>query len=169
MSASRFHKRDDYLRLKSATRRLVRACGTEDEAATVTRVSRGKIGQYGNINNTDVSASFMPIDVVLDLEGSVGEPILTRELARMQGHVLIELPRVMVESEWYRSVGGLAAEAGEVVSRICRALADDGDVSAEEIRTLKIREEIALAMERLMQLDHACGAVIDATDREGRA
>lgn len=170
MTGARFHPAATYKRLKAASRRLVHECGTEEEASAVTRVSRSKIGHYGNIN---MAETFMPLDVVIDLESSVGNPILTREMARLQGHVLIELPHVMDESEWHRSIGKLARGAGAVIAGISEALADDGDVSAEEIIELEILKQIDDSLQLMSAMRRACLEVMagrgPARSGEGRA
>lgn len=132
--------------LKAAFRRLVAHDGGEANAAEDTRVSQSRISHYGNAQRPE---DFPPADVILDLELAVGQPVVTRELARLQGHVLIELPGVDGDPAWVQRLGAAAKETGEAIAAIGIALADDGEVTPQEIERLRLLSEVDDAIEAL--------------------
>lgn len=121
--------------LKLAARDLVRAVGGGEAGAGFCRVSQQRLSEYGSINGE----LFMPADVVLDLEavtrGEPGHPHVTRYLARSAGFGLVPLPELgAVSTDWHDHIGGLAEEAGDITRKICVSLADDGRVTAREVK-----------------------------------
>lgn len=72
--------------LKAATRRLLERVGGCVQAAHVTRVGKSTLHRYGDPQAPD----FMPIDIVLQLEVEAGEPLVSHELARIQGWDMVE-------------------------------------------------------------------------------
>lgn len=153
--SGRFHGESLYRGLKTATRMLVRDAGGLELAAKVTRVERATLSRYEN----PASEFFLPVDVALDLEAANGEPHVTRFLARAQGHVLIELPRLEGAGEWGQHLGDIAKECGEAIAVVGQALAAGGTITAEEVRELHIRREVQEAIEKLAALDAALGAL----------
>lgn len=121
--------------LKRETKRLIEAAGGLEAAALYARPNKTAMGDYGSPNNAD---RFMPIDAVADLEaitrGSAGWPIVTRMLAKLAGCALVELPTAAPGGgDWMRRIGKLAQDHGALAKRICDA-AEDGEVTAAEIR-----------------------------------
>ena len=86
----RVFSESEYMALKAAFRRLTKAVGGQESAASVTRVDYQRIGRYAR----PTEPSFAPIDVVADLEADLGNPMITRVLADMQGYILIAKPPV---------------------------------------------------------------------------
>jgi len=159
----RFHPAHLYAALKSATRGLIRATGGLENARAVTRVSVPHIARYGDVK--DMTA-FMPIDVVLDIEAALGEPIITRELARLQGHVLLSLPAVQGDDgPWGKEIGEIARECGDVLSAAGTAFAQGGVITADEIRTLNIVGQVNEAIEALVAFRAACEQELTKNDR----
>ncbi|MBE0530259.1 MAG: hypothetical protein IH626_05485 [Rhodospirillales bacterium] len=151
----------DYLRLKAAFRELTKAAGGQEAAAAVSRLkSHVTIGRYGRIQD----AEFAPIDVVADLEAEIGEAPVTRALAALAGLIVIPRPPVDANEEITRHLGAIAKEAGDAISRIGEALADDGRVSAAEIARLSLREEVAQVMEAAARMDK----LLERIEAEGR-
>ncbi|MFN4229814.1 phage regulatory CII family protein [Parvibaculum sp.] len=146
--SGRFHSDAAYLGLKAATRMLIREAGGLELASKVTRVERAALSRYENPNE----GRFAPVDVVLDLEAANGSCHVTRFLAREQGHVLIELPRLEGTGEWGRHLGDIAKECGEAIAVVGQALAQGGTITAEEVRELHITREIDEAVEKLIAL-----------------
>lgn len=138
--------RQAYLAIKAGFRLLVEAAGGVVAAAGGSRVGKTNLSDYGSINRLDV---FAPADVIADLEASVGEPVVTRALARLAGYELYRLPAAPAEVNWVRLLGEASADTGAVIVRLARALGDDGRVTAAEVRTLDL---IALADEALSEL-----------------
>lgn len=77
---------DVYLGIKAAFRQLTKLCGGLEAAALDTRVGKSSLGNYGNVNMPD---EFAPADVIADLEAAVGEPVVTRALAKAAGYQLV--------------------------------------------------------------------------------
>lgn len=149
---ARPHREADYLALKGATRRLVEACGGVESAAAVTRTGFQVLSKYGRPQEP----VFAPVDVVADLEADAGDPFVTRALAQLAGHVLVPLPRAEAgQGRWYRHISEIAMDAGAVVQRLGEAIADDGEVTKAECRTLALRERVREAIAELAALDHA--------------
>lgn len=146
----------DYFRLKAATRDLVTRVGGQEAAARVSRLkSHVTVGRYGRVQDVE----FAPIDVVADLEAEIGEAPVTRALAALAGLIVIPRPAADGDGTWTRHLGAIAREAGEIIQRVGEALADDGEVSAAEIRALGLRDELARLMEAAATLDRAFAAI----------
>jgi hypothetical protein len=67
--------------LKIATKRTVQACGSQDSAASITRVGPKTLSDYGNTGEPRHAELFMPVDVLADLiidcrEGGEVAPLL---------------------------------------------------------------------------------------------
>lgn len=144
----------DYKALKAATRALIREAGGVESAASVTLSDAPRMSRYSNPNE----ALFMPIDRVADLERDTGTPLVSVQLARMAGHLLIGLPKPPVTAG--RMVGAghlgdLAKQTGDVISGLGISMADDGLVTADESRRLDLRREIHEALTCLAALDEA--------------
>ena len=122
---SRFHSAQTYRGIKAATRMLVRDAGGLELAAKVTRVERAALSRYEN----PAAEQFLPVDVLLDLEAANGEAHVTRYLARAQGHVLIELPKLDGTGEWGEHLGAIAKECGEAISVVGAALSAGGNAA----------------------------------------
>lgn len=128
--------------LKAVAKSLVRAAGGVEAAALATTRSPSQLSAYGHVN----APEFMPVDVIADLEavthGTAGHPLATRHLARLAEFALVALPDAPDGStDWHRSLGALAREVGDIIERVGSALANDGAVSAAEVRDARIVEE----------------------------
>ncbi|MEK9722111.1 MAG: phage regulatory CII family protein [Rhodospirillaceae bacterium] len=137
--------------LKSAFRLLLKRAGGQESAAFVTRGAHQSLNRYGNPSIPEIHA---PIDVVVDLERDVGEPIVTRRLADLAGFVLFAKPPANADPDWVARLGRLAKEVGEAMARIGEAVASGGTVTAEESRRLELRREIAEGLSALAAIDH---------------
>ena len=139
----------DYKALKAATRRLVEASGGPSAAAEVTRGAHQHLSAYGSAND-DQADRFMPVDVLADLECQVGQPLLTRALARLSGFLLVPAPKPDVTGS---ALGIITASALKEISEVFVALADgmgDGKISTDDAD--KIGKEIDEALAKLVAL-----------------
>jgi len=143
--SARFHPKWLYEALKASTRKLVRGAGGQESAASITRLDGPRLSRCGNPSE----AMYLPIDVVADLESDCGDPMVTKVLAQATGHLLVPAPKAGKGENWVERLGTLSKETGEIVSRICEALADDGEVSAKESREKDLRKEVQDAQEAL--------------------
>ena len=97
MDARTFGK-DTYKRLKRRTDQLIDACGGLVAASAETRAGKSSLANYADSRGCGAAATlWAPIDIVADLEKVAGEPLVTRELARLAGYDL--LPMATVEGE----------------------------------------------------------------------
>ena len=71
--------------LKAATRHAVKMAGGCESASQVVGRSKSSLSNYGHKDKPDC----IPVDVVLDLEQDIGEPAITRSLAKLQGYSLV--------------------------------------------------------------------------------
>jgi len=152
-------------RIKRASKALVGAVGGTIDAADICKLRQQRVSecQLPNV------PTFLPVDAVLSLEdearGSDGFPQVTAAMARHHGFALMQLPSAtLVEGSWHRSLAEVSREAGDVVGKIVNALADDGDVSAKEIISGRIVEEIDDAIARLADLKGLCAARLERGD-----
>jgi hypothetical protein len=129
------------LNLKAAHRRLVAGLGGVDGAETATSRRRSVLADYGNIN----TGHYTPIDVVLDLEAALGEPVVTRELARAAGFRLEPLVFEAAALDPLARAASLAADAGELCARALRDHADGTLTEAERQGQIKVLRRIEQA------------------------
>lgn len=122
--------------LKALFRALVERCGGFDAAAACTRVSRSQLHNYTDMH----SDQFAPVDVVADLEATAGEPLVTAELARRAGWLLMPLP-VGGEGRLSQNIAQLARETGEACASFVEAIGNDGRIDPAEAE--RIERELA--------------------------
>ena len=154
MSARQLPK-NDYLKLKAATRKLIKYAGNGTHAAENTRVSQQRLSEYG----TPQGQLFMPIDVLADLEAEVG-PIVTAELAAMSNHLLVPMPAACrAGSVLARITGEAMKETSEVFITIADTL-KDGRITGDEAE--RLRTEIDEALAKLVALKLQVAAETEA-------
>lgn len=151
MTKARQHPIEIYKRLGRRQRELITECGGIKCAAELTRVEQAHIGRFHNRN----AAEQMPVDVVADLEKDAGEPIVSRALVQLLGYEVVKLPEGRWEGDINQQLAAMFKEVGEVTQKIGQALADDGCVSRSEALQLRLRKEIADALQVLVGMDHA--------------
>lgn len=142
---ARPHTRADYLKLKSASRRVVTAAGGQQSAACITRVVQQNMSRYGGPNEPQ----FMPVDVVADLETDIGDPIITRVLADLAGYSLVKKREGNNQKPFIQHLSEVTREQSDVVSALADAL-KDGEVSPDEAQD--ILKEIEEAEQKLASL-----------------
>lgn len=164
--SARTHPKSVYLRIKAATRELVETVGGLMFAEKSTRVRRNKLSEYGSPHLAEI---FMAADVIADLEMAAGDPIVTRELARIAGHALVELPKVGEDENFVSRLAHVSQSAGQMIAKLGEALGDNGVVSASEVRELKLVALCDETIEELVMLRRAASAVvINADEKRGR-
>lgn len=162
MSPARFLPKRDYFGLKAATRNLVVRNGGGNEAAVQTRVGQQALDRYGS-TSCEHADRFSPIDVIADLEAACGDPVVTRKLAELSGHVLVPVP---VASRCDSVIDIVTAKAvatlGNLLTEIAEAKAD-GKITGEEAAALK--PMVADLVVKFLRLDLQLDAVIE-TERD---
>jgi hypothetical protein len=113
--------------LKTLFRAVLQRCGGLDAAASCVRVGRSQLANYTDMH----SDQFAPLDVVAELEAVAGEPLVTAELARRAGCLLVPMVTGGEES-LAQYMAQLGRELGEVFAGYAGAMADDGRVDAAE-------------------------------------
>lgn len=114
---------DAYSKLKGRFRIAVKRAGGVECAAEITGLSPAAISNYQNTGH----AVFPPVNVVVDLEREIGEPLVSREMVRLMedgGRVSETNPLVMA-ARLAESVGRFSAAALEAY--------EDGTVSEVEL------------------------------------
>lgn len=139
-------------RLKGATRLVVHEVGGVDAAGVMLGVHHTHVSRYQNVNDP----SFITIDKVARLEALDGvKPHITEALAENAGCVLIPKPRVPTDGKWSSLLGEIAKDCGDTIAGVAEALSDDGVISSDEIKSLKLRQRIRECMRELTRLDQA--------------
>lgn len=151
MTGARKRPEADYLRLKASVRRLQRDVGGLEAAAIVAGRSTATHGRYQHPDDP----SFMPLDVVLDLQSETGTVPVLDTLADLHGFLLVRKPPADADPEWVARLGQLGKEAGEAISKLSQALTQGGTITAEESRDLDLRRECREAMMALAEIDAA--------------
>jgi hypothetical protein len=149
------------LKLKVATKDLIREVGGQEEAAQfVRRVKRQQ--SYSDYAKANVD-HFIPIDAVAELEevtfGAPGWPHVTRALCARHGGAFVRPPDAPPHSDdWLSRLAELAADHGAVASDLMKALAKDGlttksvreaNLVAEADRLFAITAEVAVMLRRI--------------------
>ncbi|WP_319498045.1 phage regulatory CII family protein [uncultured Cohaesibacter sp.] len=151
MNIARQYAAEFYLRIRRRCRELTKKSGGVECAAELTRVSPAQIARYGQPQGAD----WMPVDVVADLEKDIGEPVVTRTLALALGFELVRLPEGRWEGDINQQLAAMLREMGDVVQKVGQALADDGCISQDEARRLRLRKELADLLQVAVGMDVA--------------
>jgi hypothetical protein len=145
--------------LKRASANLVKAVGGVEAAAEFCRVGKSQLANAGSINEP---SSFLPLDVVIDLEaitqGTPGWPQVSRFLAARTGHVLVRLPEQVSADALIDgpALAKLAKECGEALGALGRAVANGGSVDASEGRAMRLITELSEVIDVAAKLRRAC-------------
>ena len=148
--AARRHGAAQYNALVTAWRLLIEQAGGIDAAASCTRVKRSSIAAYG----APGTESFVPADVVLDLETLLGVPLVTRALAAASGFSLVALTP--------RDGGDLAQAMAKVGEGVSKLFADAARALGHATPTENERRAL------LADLEEIAGVIADARDVLGR-
>ena len=138
--------------LKRDTKALIRAAGGLEAAAQYSRPNKTVLSDYQSAS----TVSFMPIDVIADLEAvtrdTAGWPLLTRRLATMNGCSLVALPEPgSLDGNWFEQIATLTGDYSKVSQRLCNA-ASDGKVTADEVEAADLISACDEAIHHLVNL-----------------
>mgnify|MGYP001042125909 CR=1 FL=1 len=154
-----FYKRRTRGTIKEAEAGLVAACGGLKQAATASRLAKTVLAQC---TDDDHATRHLPVDVVADLERASGDPVVTRYLAALSGHLLV--PVRGVSREPYPLVlASVTKETGELLGAAGAALRE-GRLSPAQAHVVK-REALDVAA-ALAEMLADCDAIIAAGDGE---
>jgi hypothetical protein len=118
--------------LKVAFRMLLKLAGGQEAAENFTRGKHQTLNRYGNQNEPDCHA---PIDVIVDLERVVGEPIVTKQLADMAGYLLVKKVEAASASDMLSHLVAVGKETGDVMT-VLSDVASGGADCEEALRRL---------------------------------
>lgn len=126
----------EYMSIKAAWRDLIDAAGGVTRAAAITRGNASLLSRYGATHEN----MYPPIDMVMDLEAEVGEPIVTRVLADIAGQALVTKAVARPAPDYVKHLGEVGEDAGDVISALSGAIA--GGVTEQEAAGIlpKVRE-----------------------------
>ncbi|MGV3651811.1 MAG: phage regulatory CII family protein [Devosia sp.] len=149
MSPANYLPRTDYQRIKAACRDLVHAAGGQSRAADIARVGQQHISRCVSAS-AENETLFLPLDVVIDLEAHAADPVVTREMAQLAGHILVPAPDVarcgiklgLITAKALKEVGEAFATLGGYL--------DDGTIcKAEGAHVAREIDEAILMLTRL--------------------
>ena len=128
-----------YQRLWGASRLDLQDAGGADVLQLVTRGKRAHLNKCASPNYADAFG----VDMVADMlafsdKKSTNVLQLLNEVA---GQVAITMPADTTLDTGPQAMGHLAKEAGELISKMGEALADDGRISSREVTDLKLIKE----------------------------
>lgn len=136
--------------LKAATRRLVEACGGQESAALIPGMPITRHQSFSEAGHPAHADRFLRIDVATMLEADCGLALVTAEMAKATGHVLVPLPRIAAtRSPLGRITAQAMKETSEVFARLGGFL-EDGVLSSNE--GAQLDREIDEAIEKLLAL-----------------
>jgi len=132
----------DYRGLRLASTDLIEALDNQRRAARHTRVGQGHLSRYVS-DNPDCAETFMPIDVVADLEANASEPFVTRRLAEIAGYELVRVEAEHMPSSDEAALLAGARASTEALAEAWKALADGEKTPAERrLVHAKLREAV---------------------------
>lgn len=126
------------LALKARTRRLVKLAGGVESCALISRVSKTQIGNY---QNPELLDSFMPIDVVVEIESDVGKPIISEGLAELAGCTLSPVIRPVINGSLTTCLSRLGKEFGDVFERAAQFVGTSHMTASQRDNLLRDIEE----------------------------
>lgn len=144
------------LQLKAATHLMVREAGGQEACAMASdRIERHQsFSDYADRKKLD---KFICIDTVAEIERFAGQPIVTRTLAELSGHVLIPLPVVPGSAAKIDLITAKAVQSfGQMLAELAEAKAD-GAITPDEAKEL--HPQIAELITKLVKLDRQIEAV----------
>lgn len=123
-------------KLKNKTRELVAAVGGQEACVGLARYRRHQ--SYSDFANVEMADSWMPADVIVDLEGvtrgKAGHPIVTSYLCLLAGGVFVKLPQAApTEAGFLEALTSLTVEFGDLSTGLMTAMRDR-KVTADEVR-----------------------------------
>ena len=133
--------------MKAAVRRALDRAGGGDSFCHATRVGAPALSNYASARMADTHA---PLDVALDLDLDIGEPVIAAQLARLQGYRLVPIGEGQGEdAPALTDIAAVGGEAGDVVRQALEYLAD-GRLDASERASLRVEiDELSAALNRL--------------------
>lgn len=138
-------EREEHYLIKTATRRLIKAAGGIEGAATLCRVGKSNLSDYQSINRMDV---FMPLDVAYDLERETGCNAVTIAMARVADGSFLPMKRGNLNQCLPSQMAHVLKETGDVIGTVGLTMGRPSPLSAEE--RSRLSDEIDEAVRALL-------------------
>ncbi len=148
---TRSRSKGDYVSLKQASKRLIKACGGLEAASMVTRVGHSELARYYD----PAEKLFMPIDVVADLEVISGTPLVSQPLAHLLGFALMPIKSELTvepSHHWTALLAQLGEETAIALRQIGAALTDHGTLTAQSIDNYQLPRHLDNLVQAALQL-----------------
>ena len=129
--------------IKQRTAQLVRLAGGVEFLAPSTGVKKAQLSKYGSDAEPE---SFINAAVIVELDRTLGAPMMVSALAAMEGFSLVPMAEAEAGTFGMADIAALSAAHGKMVSTLAEALAD-GQVDAAERRAI-----LAVIDEKLLEL-----------------
>lgn len=131
-----------YAHLKTLTRLLLDACGGLDGAAATSRLARTHLHRVQD----PAEATYLPVDVALDLIRASGDVRLLAAMADHCGHLIIPKLPPLDGAAWHVRLAAVGKECADVFAAFA-AMAADARHDPAELK--KLREEAHAAIQQL--------------------
>lgn len=154
---ARYLPASDYLQLKSATHLLLKQAGGGRLAAG--EITRGSESRFSEAASASFPERFLALDQVADLEAHTGVPMVTRTLAGLAGHDLVNRAAAhKPETALHHHLIAIVAETGDV-TRCLGTLMSAGRLGSSADRVILMREitEAQGALAGLLELVRRVG------------
>lgn len=148
---------------KTLTRALIERLGGLEAAAACSRLARSRLADCQHMH----TEAFLPLDVVARLEAVAGEPLITQEMARRAGCVLVPVEPV-AEGEDAELMAHIGREVGEAFAAYAAGMRDgslDGEDRARLARELGDLQRHVTAMQARL-VEHAPALSVVPSARE---
>ncbi|MBB4005828.1 hypothetical protein [Allorhizobium taibaishanense] len=127
--------REQAAALKGATRRAIQMAGTAESFQHITRVGKAPLSNYASTSD-DNAEKFMPLDIVLEADLEAGSPVITEQLARLQGYRLVkDEPAAAAAKLNLMDLLSMDSVSNALKTVVVEAL-DDGHISTGEARDI---------------------------------
>lgn len=138
--------------IKTATKKAIQHLGGIDAAATISRVGRSQLSDYGNRNSPQV----VPVDVAVDLDTSAQEPLILAAMAHAEGFRLVPV-KISGTGHIPKELAKFSKFSSEVLQEGIESL-EDGRVDVAEARA--ILEHLHPSRQAMDRLESALHKII---------
>ncbi|KXV68140.1 hypothetical protein AD951_12510 [Acetobacter malorum] len=138
--------------IKTATKKAIQHIGGIDAAATICRVGRSQLSDYGNRD----SAQVVPVDVAVDLDSCAQEPLILAAMAYAEGFRLVPV-KFSGSGHIPKELAKFSRFSSDVLQEGIESL-EDGRVDVAEARA--ILEHVQPSRMAMDRLEHALHKII---------
>lgn len=154
--------------IKTATKDVIQKIGGYEAAASITRVGKSNLSDYGNHN----SPLIVPVDVAVVLDCCAQQPVILAAMAHAEGYALV--PIHFGEGHIPKDMADFTDKASQAIQRGFEALEDrkvDVHEAHELVRcmgdVIRVAEHIRGSMGKIISENKPC--LVDAPPVAGAA